>query len=36
AEQYNVSPEQIMGANGKSIIDPDLIRPGQKLVIPQT
>ncbi|MFQ5420026.1 MAG: SUMF1/EgtB/PvdO family nonheme iron enzyme, partial [Anaerolineae bacterium] len=36
AEQYNITPEEIMGANGKSIIDPNLIRPGQKLIIPRT
>ena len=36
AEQYSITEEAIMGANGKSIIDPNLIRPGQKLIIPQS
>ena len=35
AAQYNVTQEDIMGANGKSIIVPSLIQTGQKLIIPQ-
>jgi len=36
AQQYDVTEEAIMGANGKTLIDPNLIRPGQKLIIPQS
>ena len=35
AETYGVTVEQILAANGKSIDNPDAIRPGQTIVIPQ-
>ncbi len=35
-QQYNVTEEAIMGANGKTLTDPNLIRPGQIIIIPQS
>lgn len=35
AEQYGLTAEAILGANGRSISDANLIRPGQTIVIPQ-
>ncbi|MFK7802657.1 MAG: SUMF1/EgtB/PvdO family nonheme iron enzyme [Anaerolineae bacterium] len=36
AETYGVTIEEILAANGKSIDDPSVIRPGQTIVIPQS
>ena len=36
AARYNTTPEAILAANGKSIDNPNVIRNGQTLIIPQS
>ncbi|MCP4361700.1 MAG: SUMF1/EgtB/PvdO family nonheme iron enzyme [Chloroflexi bacterium] len=36
AARYNTTPEEILAANGKSVDNPNVIRLGQTLIIPQS
>ncbi len=36
AQRYNVTQEAILAANGKAIDDPNVIRPGQTIIIPES